>query len=348
MRKYLLPEKGNFYKANLHSHSNLSDGRFSPEEMREYYKNNGYSILAISDHDALHCNYHLTEPDFLVMTAYEISIRSDDINIPHSLRKVVDLNLLSKQPYNTTQVGYHPESVQWLVERGKMTQEEVDAIEYAGELRDMHYYPANVKKIIKSAVENGFLVTINHPTWSLMNYNDYANFEGAWAIEVYNHACACLAGLNDSENIYEDILRTGKNIYAVATDDNHSHRNDSFGGFTMIKSEKLDYQSIIEALENGHFYASTGPEIKELYYEEGKIHLTCSEASEVSMLTLGRIGKRVAGSDGEPITEAVFDVEKDFGYVRFRVVDKCGKRAYTNAYYVDEFEPTAVFIRAVL
>ncbi|GEM_PF-2916627 len=30
MRKYLLPEDGMFYKANMHCHSTLSDGEFSP------------------------------------------------------------------------------------------------------------------------------------------------------------------------------------------------------------------------------------------------------------------------------------------------------------------------------
>ena len=35
MRKYLLPENGNFYKANLHCHSTVSDGTLTPEEMKE-------------------------------------------------------------------------------------------------------------------------------------------------------------------------------------------------------------------------------------------------------------------------------------------------------------------------
>ena len=35
MRKYLLPEGGNFYKANLHCHTVLSDGKKTPEEVAE-------------------------------------------------------------------------------------------------------------------------------------------------------------------------------------------------------------------------------------------------------------------------------------------------------------------------
>ena len=35
MKKYLLPKDGSFYKANLHCHSTVSDGRFTPEEIKK-------------------------------------------------------------------------------------------------------------------------------------------------------------------------------------------------------------------------------------------------------------------------------------------------------------------------
>ena len=47
MRKYLLPENGNFYKVNLHCHSNFSDGRKSPEEIKARYKELGYSACIV-------------------------------------------------------------------------------------------------------------------------------------------------------------------------------------------------------------------------------------------------------------------------------------------------------------
>ena len=40
------------YKANLHSHSVISDGNLTPAEMKKAYKDRGYSILAITDHEA--------------------------------------------------------------------------------------------------------------------------------------------------------------------------------------------------------------------------------------------------------------------------------------------------------
>ena len=51
MIKHLLPENGQFYKANLHVHTNISDGKLSPEEVKKAYMEKGYSIVAFTDHD---------------------------------------------------------------------------------------------------------------------------------------------------------------------------------------------------------------------------------------------------------------------------------------------------------
>jgi len=47
--KNLLPQVKKYFKANLHTHTNLSDGSHSPEEVKTFYKNAGYSIVAYSD-----------------------------------------------------------------------------------------------------------------------------------------------------------------------------------------------------------------------------------------------------------------------------------------------------------
>ena len=41
MKKYLLPEEGQFYKANLHCHTTVSDGSLTPEEIKAAYKARG-------------------------------------------------------------------------------------------------------------------------------------------------------------------------------------------------------------------------------------------------------------------------------------------------------------------
>ena len=68
MKKYLLPNEGNFYKANLHCHTVLSDGCWTPEKVKEEYAKMGYSIVAYTDHNVMVPHTELTDDDFLALT----------------------------------------------------------------------------------------------------------------------------------------------------------------------------------------------------------------------------------------------------------------------------------------
>ena len=48
----LLPSRNtfNYYKGNLHGHSNHSDGALKPNEVVNEYKNLGYDFTCLSDH----------------------------------------------------------------------------------------------------------------------------------------------------------------------------------------------------------------------------------------------------------------------------------------------------------
>ena len=110
-------------------------------------------------------------------------------------------------------------------------------------------------------------------------------------LEIYNHGCEHdgLYGFNPQS--YDEMLRTGQRIYTVATDDNHnsfpfdSPLCDSFGGFTMVKAEKLEYGAVMEALEKGDFYFSMGPEIKEAYIRDRKLVVKTSPVEKNSSLS---------------------------------------------------------------
>ena len=43
--KILLDKNKNYYKGNMHCHSNLSDGKLSPLELKERYKNDKKSSV---------------------------------------------------------------------------------------------------------------------------------------------------------------------------------------------------------------------------------------------------------------------------------------------------------------
>ncbi len=354
MKKYLLPEKGKFYKANLHSHTNLSDGALSPEEVKEAYKSRGYSINAFTDHEILWNHYKtLRDEDFLPIAATEVAVA--DLRLPFVISSTVHLSLFARDPMEEGTPFRCQRNLDWLLSEKYITQEMVDSRQWNGIIDDQgEQYAANINEIIRVSREKGYIVSLNHPTWSLLNKGEYLYYEGVWGVEVYNHGCFSLTGDTNDERVFEDMLRNGKNVLPICSDDSHfrgksvigSPNCDGFGGWIQVKADALEYDKIFAALENGDFYASTGPEIYELYYEDGKIHIECSEAREIIMNCLSRCGVRYAEND-KLVTSADFKLDPDQGYARFKVIDKNGRVAYTRAFYVDELMENANKRRAL-
>ena len=335
MRKYLLPEKGNFYKANLHCHTTVSDGALTPEQVKKAYMDRGYSIVAYTDHDIMIDHSDLNEENFLALRGWEIEFDEKQGAPKH--RKTCHICLIALSSENRTQICYN--------RTNKM-------IGHAGEYRDqavfddtlpdyeIEYSVECVNDVIRIARENGFYVTYNHPGWSLEEPHTYLSYTGMNAMEIANW-CGIEDGYEDQNpQIYDYMLRAGKRIYCSATDDNHNHGknwwHDSFGGFNMIKAESLDYEVITKALVNGDFYSSMGPEIYELYAEDGRIFIKCSPAQKITAHTGARRTRSRWAYDVDSLTEASFGLTEDDVYVRFSVTDKNGKTAYTRAYFWDE------------
>ena len=65
----LFGNKKSFYKANLHTHSDYSDGKYSVEELKNAYKEHGYSVVAFTDHEHLIDNSRLNDENFLAITS---------------------------------------------------------------------------------------------------------------------------------------------------------------------------------------------------------------------------------------------------------------------------------------
>ena len=134
---------------------------------------------------------------------------------------------------------------------------------------------------------------------------------------------------------YESFLRSGQKMACVAADDNHS-LSSTCGGWIQINADKLDYKTIINALENHDFYASTGPEIKELYVEGNKAHITFSKGEYALMSTKGRRVKKVLAENPNGENKAEFEILPTDGYIRFDVVNEKNQRAHTSAYFLED------------
>ena len=74
--KILLDEKKGYLKANMHCHTTCSDGRLTPEEIKEEYKKRGYSVVAFTDHEVMVDQSHLCDETFLALNGYEMSLLS--------------------------------------------------------------------------------------------------------------------------------------------------------------------------------------------------------------------------------------------------------------------------------
>lgn len=330
MKKILLDSSKKFYKANLHCHSTKSDGKMTVEEIKEHYTANGYSVVAFTDHEHLIDNSHLNDNNFLAITSCEVAIKEfqNVSTLKNFDMKVCHLNFYAKDPANIDTPCYSSVYDHFLNDDIRDL-----VVHTCGEYK-REYSGQAISKMIELANEKGFLVCYNHPRWSLENAEDYLKYKGLWAVEIYNNGCE-MGGLYEYDiNAYDDFLRSGQKIACVATDDNHKPE-DTLGGYVMINADRLDYGTVIGALENHCFYASTGPVIKNLYIEDDVAYLTFEKGEYAAMSTKGRRARRIAASnpDGENTVSFEIMPGKD-GYVRFDVVDKCGRRANTCAYFV--------------
>lgn len=331
MKKFLLTNKKNYYKANLHCHSTISDGTKSPEELKKMYFEHGYSIIAFTDHDVFIPHNDLTDDNFLALNGYELQINKDNS------QKTCHLCFIALDNDNFTQVCYH-RSLYF----SSYTAKYKDEVKFDESKPDFvrEYSPECINTMISKGRKSGFFVTYNHPSWSLENLNDYGNYHNMNAMEICNYGCFVEGYTDYNEKEYDEMLRGGERIFCIAADDNHNYGNDSFGGFTVINSDKLEYKEITNALSKGNFYASQGPEIYNLSYEDGKIEMECSPCAKIVLNTDVRAAKVVyAQSNEEPITKAVFDIGEyinEYKYIRLTVTDFSGKHANTNAYFTDE------------
>ncbi len=349
MKYILLPEKSenaNYYKANLHCHSVISDGRKTPEQIKTDYVAHGYSIVAYTDHNMLIGHNDLTDDNFLALNGFEIDV-GEKHRPKGEANKVCHICFISPSADNLRMVCYHRTENIW----GNALKYR-DVAQYDESLPDfIREYSANgVNAMIEEARENGCFITYNHPTWSLENYPCYNGYDGMDAMEIVNYGCVVGGYDDDNGHCYNDFLNQGKRIFCIAADDNHNahpdtHEDcDSYGGYTVICSPSLNYDDVFAALKSGMFYSSTGtavhcgPEILSLTYEDGKVSIKTSGVRSVYFITNLRYCNAKNAPFGELIEEADFEIKRDIKWFRLVVVDKYGYKAYTNAYFIDSLD----------
>ncbi|MCX7598143.1 MAG: CehA/McbA family metallohydrolase [Armatimonadetes bacterium] len=180
------------------------------------------------------------------------------------------------------------------------------------------------------------LVFVAHPYWSSHTPKDLMAFDGYDGIEVFNTTCQRGIGRGYSEPHWDDLLARGRILPAIAVDDAHFGYWDFGGGWIMLRAPQLDLDSVMAALKAGHYYATQGPEIKDVAVVDGWVKVVCSPARTVAMVvpapgrgwTTDRVRR---GKDESPMTEAYVPLSEARGGVfRIEVIDEHGRRAWTN------------------
>ena len=329
MKEYLLPTNKHAYKANLHAHSNLSDGKLTPEQLAKAYREHGYSVLCITDHEFIIDHSDLNTDDFLLLTGYELQLVANPTERRKPDQICCHMCIYSKDPHDVRHVFFNPNAFD--LRRLCHVPEQIAEMQYIGRNDVIKDYSVDlINEVVRTANENGKLVSYNHPTWSLETDAQYCNFKGFYAMEIYNNDCASIGISEYNPRVYDCMLRSGQRLGCVATDDCH-RESDMFGGFTYFFAESLTYEAIIKAMENGDFYASTGPQILELSREDDKIYVRSTAACRIALTTVGRRSECV---NGENVSEAVFTVLPEDQYFRITVTDSAGHTANSRAYFL--------------
>jgi hypothetical protein len=342
-----------WYKGNLHTHSYWSDGDEFPELIMDWYKNHGYQFVGLSDHNTLAAGekwkmiaksrlYADSFAKYLEKYGTEwVTYKVD------SGRTLVRLKTLAE---------YRP-----LFEDENFLMIQSEEITSRFENKPIHMNATNIQTIIgpqsgnsvtevmqrtvdavlKQRAETGvpMIAHVNHPNFGFgVSVQDMIDLKGERFFEVYNG--------HPYVNNYGDSLHPGMEelwdriniayldraqpvMYGLATDDSHNYHqfgktfSNSGRGWVMVKAKALTPEALIEALESGQFYSTTGVTLDRVSYENHTLTVVVKPEDKVEY-TLELIGvlrgqqkpavlKKITG------TKARFTVTNKHLFVRARI-----------------------------
>jgi hypothetical protein len=137
------------------------------------------------------------------------------------------------------------------------------------------------------------------------------------------------------EEMWDAILNSGMLLYGIAVDDAHHFKRPGDKtaslpgqGWIYVRANELTPRAILNALESGQFYSSTGVELKDYNADSEKITVSIKETlmSKYRVQFIGNGGELLAESVENPAVYRFKGTEK---YVRAKVIESNGKFAWT-------------------
>ncbi len=185
------------------------------------------------------------------------------------------------------------------------------------------------QQIIEEIHRAGGLAVLAHPAWSLNEPQEIMKLKGIDATEIYNSVSGVHMSRRPDSSLIIDLLASrGTYFPIVADDDTHYYDgSDDCISWIMVQAEDCTRERLLPAIRRGDFYATQGPEVH-LWREGDEFVVKCSPVSEIVFLSNATWTQRVF--EGEGLTEARYIPKENECFIRAEVVDKNGKRAWTN------------------
>ena len=283
-------EETQWWKGNLHTHSLWSDGDDYPEMIADWYKKNGYHFLGISDHNILAEGnrwIHI-EKNAGGRRAFEKYLeRFGPKWVEHKTEKNIPKVRLKN--FSEYKAKMSVEGKFLLMQAEELTDRFQGVPIHINATNLKNYIPPqggsslatviqnNVNAVLEQRKKTGqpMFPHINHPNfgWALKP-TDMIQLKGEQFFEVYNgHPAVNNYGdakhlstvqIWDIINAYRVGIYKLPLMFGLATDDAHNYHQIAIGksntgrGWVMVKAPALSAPFIIEAMEKGDFYSSSG------------------------------------------------------------------------------------------
>jgi hypothetical protein len=291
-----------WYKGNLHTHSLWSDGDDFPERICKWYRDRGYHFLGISDHNTLQQGERWVKYNDLYRKGAGPAT-DEYLREFAKLAKVRGDRAAGTQEIRLTPF----EEYRGTLERpGKFLLVQSEEISDKFEKKPIHINATNIEHTIKpqggrsvvDVIANNLraireqgvrlgrpvLPHLNHPNfgWGVTAEELAAVVEEKF-FEVYNgHPSVNQPGDKDHPSVERvwDIANTlrmtafgAPPLMGLGTDDSHHYHAPGMSraapgrGWIFVRAKELSAAALIEAMEAGDFYASSGVVLRDVRYD---------------------------------------------------------------------------------
>lgn len=323
------PDENGYYwwKGNLHTHTLWSDGDQFPEVVTQWYYENGYNFLALSDHNILQrgknwINFGPITQDERGGTMERYEIYREKFGDEWIESREVDGELeVRLKPLSEVRPLFEKAGQFMMIDAEEITESEkvihvnatniYELIEPQAAETVEETIRLNIDAVVEQREETGqsMIAHLNHPNFlKAVTAEDMAPVENMRLFEIYNgHRGVINFGDEDGTKSLDrvwDIVLTkrlgelGLNpVYGVAVDDSHNYGESVYNtarpgrGWIEVRSRYLTPEHVVRALENGNFYGSSGVKIADVT-SDGNRYTVKIEPEDDIEYTIRFIGTR--------------------------------------------------------